>query len=65
MTISHWLQGVQVLNLLQNKSRCVVHYDDKSVVTWYNNMVELILELEEAMGSNDREDFDYDSNLDT
>ena len=33
--------------------------------TWYDNGVEDITELDEALGDDDGEHFDYDSNLDT
>ena len=38
---------------------------DNTVYTWYNNTVEDIPELDEAMGSDDGETFDYNGNLDT
>jgi len=43
----------------------VVHYNDESVVTWYDNMVEPFPELEEAMVSDDGENSNYNSNPNT
>ena len=37
---------------------------DNTVYTWYNNAVEDTPELDEVMGSDDGENFDYDGNLD-
>ena len=41
-----------------------VQYADNTIYTWYDNVVEDILVLDEAMGSDDGETFDYDGNLD-
>ena len=53
------------MDLLQSSSRRTVHYDDDAVITLYDNMVEEVPWLEEAMGSDDGEDFNFDGNLDT
>jgi len=51
--LSCWLRPMHIQNLLFNRSWSMVNYEDESVVTWYGNMVEPFLELEEAMGSDD------------
>ena len=63
--LSNGLQTTQVGALLRSSSRRRVAYADNMVYTWYDNGVEDITELDEALGSDDGENFDYDGNLDT
>jgi len=42
-----------------------VYHNDHAVLTWYDNMVEEMPVLDEAMGIDDGENFDFDGNLDT
>ena len=42
-----------------------MHDNDDAVITWYDNMVEEVPWLEEGMGSDNGEDFDFNGNLDT
>ena len=50
---------------MHDANRTITRYDDDTVVTWYDNGVEPVPEIEEAMGSDDGENFDFDGNLDT
>ena len=63
--LSSGLCPTQVGALLRSSSRHRVAYADNVVYTWYDNGVEDITELDEALGSDDGENFDYDGNLDT
>ena len=54
-----------VRRLLLHPNHVVTQYNDDLVFTWYDNMVEPILELEEVMGRDDYKIFDFDGNLDT
>ena len=65
MTVSRHLSGAGILRLLYDANRTITRYEDDTVVTWYDNGVEPVLEIEEAMGSDDGENFDFDGNLDT
>ena len=59
------LQHSQVGDLLRNRSfQCSLYLDDVTF-TWFNNRVENFEDLDEAMGSDDGENFDFDGNLDT
>ena len=40
-------------------------YLDDVTFTWFDNGVENFEDLDEAMGSDDGENFDFDGNLDT
>ena len=63
--MSRRLDEAIVRRLLNHPNRVVTRYKDDMVFTYYDNMVELIPELEEAMGSDDGEIFDFDGNLNT
>ena len=65
MMVTHRLHQVQISQLLVSSSRRVVYYDNHAVLTWYNNMVEEMPVLDEAMGIDDGENFNFDGNLDT
>ena len=65
MMVARRLHRVQISQLLASSSRWVVYYDNHAVLTWYDNMVEEMPVLDEAMGIDDGENFDFDGNLDT
>ena len=59
------LQHSQVGELLRNRSfQCSLYLDDVTF-TWFNNIVEEFVDLDEAMGSDDGKNFNYNGNLDT
>ena len=65
ITMLRGLRHSQVEDLLRNKSfQCSLYLDD-TTFTWFNNGVEEFTDLDEVMGSDDGENFDYNGNLDT
>ena len=50
--------------MLRSLSWHRVTYANNVVYTWYDNGVEDITELDEVLGSDHGENFDYDGNLD-
>ena len=59
------LQHSQVGELLRNRSfQCSLYLDDMTFM-WFDNGVENFEDLDEAMGSDDGKNFDYNGNLDT
>ena len=63
--MSRGLQHSQVGELLWNRSfQCSLYLDDVTF-TWFDNRVENFEDLDEAMGSDDGENFDFNGNLDT
>ena len=63
--LSSGLRPTQVGALLRSSSWRRVAYADNIMYTWYDNGVEDITELDEALGDDDGENFDYNGNLDT
>ena len=63
--MSRGLRHSQVGELLQNRLFQHSLYLDDVTFTWFNNRVENFEDLDEAMGSDDGENFDFDGNLDT
>ena len=65
ITMSRGLQHSQVGELLRNRSfQCSLYLDDVTFM-WFDNGVEDFVDLDEAMGLDDGENFDFNGNLDT
>ena len=63
--MSRGLRHSQVGELLRNRSFQRSLYLDDVTFTWFDNGVESFEDLDEAMGSDDSENFNYDGNLNT
>ena len=63
--MSRGLQHFQVGDLLWNRSFQRSLFLDDVTFAWFDNGVEEFVDLDEMMGSDNGENFDYDCNLDT
>ena len=64
MLLSASMPQSQVLELLRTEPDNTHWYADEQVLMWIDNGVEEFLELDRAMGVDNGENYDFNSNLD-